>query len=712
MRRNISLRAVTTLFFLQAATLTYAQWADWRSAVNMMHLPAYLVAAMMIAVFVMIFYNRLYYYKEREVTRRGQQLNAQLALVLSSNKTQVWTYDTTKNIYKLMSSQGSNEAEYAPMDFSQFYHHDDFIALRKVIFSVRDGEMPSKTILVRGKSPKDENIPRRLYEINVAVLSRDKHDKPRILLGTQRDITEERQRQQKSQELSLRYHTVFNSSLVDMIFYNADGILTDINDKACETFGITDRKALLKRNIKITDIPSYEHLRQEDIDDIKISSITDIDEVKSKHEKIPELTTRGIFYYEATVNTIRSESGQLLGTITAGRNITEMVESHHQQQKDSQLLQKTTLDISDYINNINYSLKVSDVRLVNYYPDTHELEVSSDLNKAQYRLPQLRCVALVSEEDRRKAKGLMIRMDRRHPGIFSDTVHMLLRDIQHREVYLTFNLIPASDKDGHITHYFGMCRNDTEMVYTEMKLREETEKAQETEKLKNTFLLNMSYEIRTPLNAVLGFAELFNGPHDEEDEPVFAEEIKKNTGELLRLINDILFISRLDARMVEFNYKPNDFAILFDGFCYMGWSSLNPGVKVIVENPYSHLMVNIDDQNLGQVIQKLCANAAANTTEGTIRAKYEYRHGELTISIEDTGKGIDAKMLPRIFQRFARDEYNEPYGSGLDLPIVKELVEQMGGSIEIQSEKDKGTTAYLIIPCEMTSLEKKSEIVI
>ena len=144
-------------------------------------------------------------------------------------------------------------------------------------------------------------------------------------------------------------------------------------------------------------------------------------------------------------------------------------------------------------------------------------------------------------------------------------------------------------------------------------MEEETKKAQETEELKNTFLTNMSYEIRTPLNAVLGFAELFNGPHDEADEPVFAEEIKRNTGDLLKLVNDILFISRLDAKMVEFNYKETDFAASFEGYCYMGFSVVNPGVNISVENPYSQLLLNIDEQNLGEVISKMCAISAAST---------------------------------------------------------------------------------------------------
>ena len=257
-----------------------------------------------------------------------------------------------------------------------------------------------------------------------------------------------------------------------------------------------------------------------------------------------------------------------------------------------------------------------------------------------------------------------------------------------------------------------MCRDDTELHYTEARLLEETEKAQEAEELKNTFLKNMSYEIRTPLNAVLGFAELFNEPHDEADEPVFAEEIKRNTGNLLALINDIPFISRLDANMVEFNFQECDFATLFDGYCYLGWSTLHPGVKVSIENPYNHLVVKVDSQNLGGVIQKLCALASYHTKEGSIRAKYEYRHGELTIAIEDSGKGLTEDELARVYNRFKRNEGSSVYGTGLEMPIIRELIEQMGGSIEIQSEVGKGNTIYVIIPCKMSGMEKKTEVMI
>ena len=164
--------------------------------------------------------------------------------------------------------------------------------------------------------------------------------------------------------------------------------------------------------------------------------------------------------------------------------------------------------------------------------------------------------------------------------------------------------------------------------------------------------------------------------------------------------------------MIEYNYQTSDFAMLFEGWCYMGWSNMGNNVKVVVDNPYTSLMVNIDQQNLGMVIQKLCTFTGQVTREGMVRAKYEYRHGELMITIEDTSNGMDAQKLKKAFDRFVREEGSDQEGTGLDLPIVKEIVEQMNGSIELQSEQGKGNAFFLSIPCEMVSFDKKSEIMV
>ena len=711
MSSSIRLRLLAIAALSTISLTVFAQKENMETIADSHHLSAYFVAALMISVFVMIFSNRLFYFRQREVSAQAQQMNTQLGLVLTSNKTQVWTYDTIRHLYTLLSIKGEKEKTYVPIDFAQFFDNSEFAQLHKIVISLPDSDKEPAPFVIKGCKPEDGSNP-RIYKIHLTILQRDKKGKPTLLLGTQRDITENRMRKEKARNMALRYHTVFNSSLVDMIYYGADGMMTDINNKACETFGIGSREALMKRAVKITDIPSYRELDLSKLENLYMSSITDIDRTKHEDERIPELTIGGKFYYECAVTAVRDKDRQLLGIIAAGRDITDMVDSYHRQQQDAQLLKKRTKDIQDYINNINYSLKVSGVRLVNYHPDNHELKIFSDLNQVQYRLSQIRCASLLATHDQRKVRGFLLRMDHRTPGNFTTTVQTRFHDKNGRTIFLTFSMVPVEGKDGRISHYFGMLRNDTEMVYTERQLIKETKKAQETEELKNAFLLNMSYEIRTPLNAVIGFAELFNGPHDVEDEPIFSEEIKRNTNELLALVNDILYISRLDARMVEFNYQETDFATLFEGYCYMGLSALNSDVKIQLENPYNHLIVNIDEQNIGEVIQKLCVNAARVTKAGTIRAKYDYRHGELNITIEDTGRGLSKKDLQHVFDRFARDENNQREGTGLDMAIIKELVEQMGGTIELQSEEGKGTAAYVIIPCEMTAMEKKTEMIV
>ena len=703
-------RSIILCIALTVPLAVMAQEENMETILDIHHILAYLVAAFLISVFVMIFFNRVIYYRERDVTKQGKQLIAQLSLVMTSNKTAAWTYDAKHDLYKIVAEQGTSETTYTPFEFSQFYDRNDFTELLKVMSKVRERITPSETIIVRSTPIKSESGKdyQHIYEITITVLRKGKSGFPLQLLGTQRDITDEQQRAEEAKRTAMRYQTLFDSSLVDMVYFDGEGTMLDINDKACESYFIKDRKALIAKKPKYTDWPSMRDIDLTSDTPTPSSSIVDLKNVKNPVGSLASHDWGGDkIYFERTTTLLRDKDGKLNGIMMAGRNITDMVNSFHQQKKTSLLIESRIKDIQQYIQNINYSLKVSDVRMVNYHPDTHNLDISSDMNTTEYTLPQLRAFIMVHPDDYAKAERLFCRMDRLHPGTFSETVRTIMRDNQGRHVYLNFNMMPITDSEGKISHYFGMCRNETEMTYTELRLQEETEKAQEEERLKNTFLLNMSHELRTPLNAVIGFAELFNSEHSEEDEPIFAEEIKKNTGVLLALINDILFLSRLDARMIEYNYQECDFAMLFEGWCYMGWSNLQPNVKAVVDNPYNRLLVNIDQQNLGMVIQKLCTHSGATTKEGTVRAKYEYRHGELNITIDDTSKGMSPQELENAFNRFANEDNNDAEGTGLDLPIVKELIEQMGGSIEVQSERDKGTTFFVTIPCEMGVLEKK-----
>ena len=126
-----------------------------------------------------------------------------------------------------------------------------------------------------------------------------------------------------------------------------------------------------------------------------------------------------------------------------------------------------------------------------------------------------------------------------------------------------------------------------------------------------------------------------------------------------------------------------------------------------MESHYDHLVVDIDETNLGRIIEQITANAAQHTTKGTVRARYDYINGKLVIMIEDTGRGMSEETLAHIYERFATGAHQ---GTGLGLPICKELAEQMGGSIEISSSLGKGTTVWITMPCKATTIDRKTEI--
>ncbi len=681
-----------------------------RQAFNAEHILVYIMAVFLISVFVLLFYNRLYILREQDTKIETQKLNARLALVLQTGNLKLWLYDVRSRHYITLTELGEYDSEYNPVEFSDYYDRDDFEQMRKEVFDICEGRKTSSSAFIKSNSKNNDLC---YYKVKLSVLSKDELGNVKLLLGIQHDVTEHVVKQKKVDNLLMRYHTVFESSLVDMLYYDKNGVLTDLNEKACTTFNIPKRKMILDQHRLLKDNPFFCNFDMKVKEDMRSTSIVPLSDLQNDFDRVRYAVGKGDkLYYESTVSPIHNKDGELEGFYMAGRNVTEMVESYHRLQEGANMLKRVNADIESYIQNINYALRTSDVRLMNYYPDAYTLKVSNNVSEDYMRFSQLRCIRLASMRFRRTVSSVLNRMDHRIAHPIEETIETEIRDKQGRQIWLMFQMVPIKNSEGRVVRYFGLCRNVTDTIETEKRLAVETQKAQETELLKQSFLTNMSYEIRTPLNAVVGFAELFESEHDVADEAVFVEEIKRNSNTLLELVNDILFLSRLDANMLEHTRADIDFALVFDSHCQMGWSGVKSEVKTIVDNPYEHLVVNIDQEHLGMVIQKLCICAVNHTEQGYIRAKYEYRHGELTITIEDSGMGIDAKTLPHAFDRFVRDQHERLCGTGLDLPIVQELVHQMGGLVELQSEPGKGTTAWISIPCEAKTIEKKREIIV
>ena len=167
----------------------------------------------------------------------------------------------------------------------------------------------------------------------------------------------------------MRYHTVFDSSLIDMLYYDKDGVLTDINEKACRSFGIPNRQELLDSKHKLEENPLFNNINIRHTDHIHNVAIIDFSQFQDDKYRISSYNLPNKIYYESTLNTLR--------------------------------LMEATQQIQEYVDNINYALRVSGVRLVNYHPDTFTLDIFNNVGDTQLRLSQLRCIRLAAPHNRR-----------------------------------------------------------------------------------------------------------------------------------------------------------------------------------------------------------------------------------------------------------------------------------------------------------------------
>ena len=652
-----------------------------------------------LGMFALLIYYAIYRQREKKVKRALLKDNNRLALILNTSKVRIWIYHVETRTVTPLDEKGSSMPSHPSVDFFRQTTPSDFERLSNALASITSGEKDNVTLNITGKDEaSDEEL--RDFTVDLSVFRRDKEGHPIDIIGTRSDTTEERLKQKESQEMMLRYQAVFNSAMIDMVVYDENGIITDMNDKAWDAFP-GKKEEILARNIHISQVLGMEV----DLDTMEPIYLTQIYHNKPDDKRFMNLfLKRPEMYYELKLVPVRDNQGKLLGIYGTGRNVTEVAKSYTNLQKNIQLLQEANTQMGRYIKNIDYVLQNGNLRIVTYSPDNHILTIYSEINHVQYELTQARTIELTDEEYKKKAQRLLNTMDNLTAASIKTTVKTSLR-IHNKSLYLHLSFIPIFDNEGGVTGYFGICRDVSEIKATEEELEHETVKAQEVETLKNTFLRNMSYEIRTPLSSVVGFAELFETEHSPEDETVFITEIKESASTLLKLINDILFLSRLDARMIEIKPKPIDFAAVFENRCQTAWFNYKkPGVTYSVDNPYNHLVVDIDDQILGTVIDQIIANAAQHTTSGLVRARYDYTGDHLVLAFQDTGSGIPESILDRIFDRFMS---TDGHRTGLGLSICREIINQMDGKITIKSQEGEGTIVWVSVPCKLIDIDHK-----
>lgn len=260
-----------------------------------------------------------------------------------------------------------------------------------------------------------------------------------------------------------------------------------------------------------------------------------------------------------------------------------------------------------------------------------------------------------------------------------------------------------NDSEGRVTRYTGITINNTKWEKMIRELKALKEKAELSDKLKSAFLANMSHEIRTPLNAIVGFSELMTECSDPEEQAMYVDIIKTNNELLLRLINDILDLSKIEAGILErkcekFNVR--DVSDELSAIIRRKVTSL--GIEFIKQEYNPDLWVNLDKNRLMQVWMNFLTNAIKHTKTGYIKMGYSFEGKGLRIYVEDTGIGIPEDLQDKIFDRFEKLD-NFVQGAGLGLALSKAIVEIAGGKIGVSSKPGVGSTFWAWTPCEVYS---------
>ena len=245
----------------------------------------------------------------------------------------------------------------------------------------------------------------------------------------------------------------------------------------------------------------------------------------------------------------------------------------------------------------------------------------------------------------------------------------------------------------------------TQAKRAEKELIKAKERAEESDRLKSTFIANMSHEIRTPLNGILGFTELLNMPNlTGKEQHDYLEIIRKGGNRMLKIINDIIDISKIESGQMQISISRTDIREQTESiYSFFSPEAEAKGIRLICKNTLlaEEAIINTDAFKIYDIQTNLIKNAIKFTPSGSVEFGFEKKNNYLEFFVKDTGIGISDKQKEFIFERFRQgnDTLTRNFeGSGLGLSISKAYAEMLGGKIWFESEYGKGSVFHFIIP--------------
>jgi signal transduction histidine kinase/PAS domain-containing protein len=617
----------------------------------------------------------------KEAEYRTEESKKNLEMAMEAANMSSWVYDVYKMEFGILHGNSVFKSGMSLEQLLPMLHPQDCAPLRELFSRLINKEVLQGQLTVRVFNEQEGEF--RHYESRMR-LSTEHFGKLQIV-GTLLDVTEKIRMAKKTQDVLIKrelamkvndiVHWDFNVQMQTFEAYN-----DPVNDYA------SDKLVSLEEYLNVIH-PEDRSLVNDALQSMLLGRNMNINltcRIQTRHDDTWQYCNITGVPFEF------GESGDVIRYTGFRQNISKLHQLNEELKERNYKMELTfkTVGMSYW----DYDVKTRQYRSFN--------DPVNDFNPEKAIMPEDYLKA-AHPEDTERVRENMVGMSAGQYKEFSRQYRSRTKWDQDWQTLIVTGLPSERDKKGNVIRYTGIAFNNTKWEKMAQELKEMKDKAELSDRLKSAFLANMSHEIRTPLNAIVGFSELLVDSDDPDEKKEYWHIIESNNDLLLRLINDILDLSKIESGIIDRKRERFNLTQLCNELYVMMRSKIpNADVELVQDNPCSECWIFLDSNRLKQVWMNFLTNAVKYTRSGYIRMGYSVEKDGIRFYVEDTGTGIPKELQDRVFGRFQKlNEFVQ--GTGLGLAISRAIVEAAGGEIGFTSEQGIGSTFWAWVPCEI-----------
>nr|WP_278706259.1 ATP-binding protein [Bacteroides intestinalis] len=618
----------------------------------------------------------------KEAEYRTEESKKNLEMAMEAANMSSWVYDVYKMEFEVLHGNSVFKGGISLEQLLPMLHPQDRAPLKELFSRLIDKEVRQGQLTVRVFNEQEGNF--RHYESRMR-LSTEHFGKLQIV-GTLLDVTEKLRMAKKAQDLLVKrelamkvndiIHWDFNVQMQKFESYN-----DPMNDYA------SDKLVSVEEYLNVIH-PEDRSLVNDALQTMLLGRNMNINltcRMQTRHDSTWQYCNITGVPFEF------GEGGEAIRYIGFRQNISKLHQLDEELRERNYKMELTfkTVGMSYW----DYDVETRQYRSFN--------DPVNDFNPEKAIMPEDYLKA-AHPEDMERIRENMLGMSTGQYKEFSLQYRSRTKWDQDWQTLIVTGLPSERDKKGNVIRYTGIAFNNTKWEKMAQELKKMKDKAELSDRLKSAFLANMSHEIRTPLNAIVGFSELLVDSEDPDEKKEYWHIIESNNDLLLRLINDILDLSKIESGIIDRKRERFNLTQLCNELYVMMRSKiLNADVELVQDNPYPECWIFLDRNRLKQVWVNFLTNAIKHTRSGFIKMGYSVEKDGIRFYVEDTGAGIPKELQDRVFGRFQKlDEFAQ--GTGLGLAISRAIIEAAGGEIGFTSEQGIGSTFWAWVPCEIS----------